>query len=171
MLWRKVIAPPRPQGDNIVKKLLFLFIISVTILLPYQLGAVQLTTGGTIYVPIYRSFYQIYGSNRDSYSLTSTVCVHNTDPKQAVTILCIDYYDSSGKSGKKFLDNPIAIQPWNSKELSIPPSQEPEDFGDNLIVRWKSEKPANSPIVEVLMTGQFLNRGVSFSSRGVEIKE
>ncbi|MGO9580678.1 MAG: DUF3124 domain-containing protein, partial [Desulfobaccales bacterium] len=75
-----------------IKKLLFLSIISLNIFLPYQLGAVELTTGGTIYVPIYRSFYQIYGSTRDAYSLTSTACIHNTDPKQAIKVLSIDYY-------------------------------------------------------------------------------
>ena len=154
-----------------IKSILFLLIISLNIFLPYQLAAVELKTGHAIYVPIYRCFYQIYGSTRDAYSLTSTVCIHNTDPKQAIKVLCIDYYDSSGKLGKKFLDEPITIKPWNSKEITIQPSMEQEDFGANLIIRWKSDQPANSPLVEVLMTGQVLNRGVSFTTRGVEVKE
>jgi hypothetical protein len=154
-----------------IKKLLFLSIISLNIFLPYQLGAVELTTGGTIYVPIYRSFYQIYGSTRDAYSLTSTACIHNTDPKQAIKVLSIDYYNSSGKLVKKFLDEPITINPWSSKEITIEPSKESEDFGANLIIRWKSDHPANSPVADVLMTGQVLNRGVSFTTRGVEVKE
>ena len=154
-----------------IKSILFLLIISLNIFLPYQLAAVELKTGYAIYVPIYRCFYQIYGSTRDAYSLTSTACIHNTDPKQAIKVLCIDYYDSSGKLGKKFLDEPITIKPWNSKEITIQPSMEQEDFGANLIIRWKSDQPANSPLVEVLMTGQVLNRGVSFTTRGVEVKE
>ena len=154
-----------------IKNLLFLLIFSLNIFLPYQLAAVELTTGTAIYVPIYRSFYQIYGSTRDTYSLTSTACLHNTDPKQAIKVLCIDYYDSSGKLVKKYLDAPITIKPWNSKEITIQPSTEQEDFGANLIIRWKSDHPANSPLVEVLMTGQVLNRGVSFTTRGVEVKE
>ena len=157
-----------------MKKILFfifLAIVPLNIFLPCQLAAVELSTGSVIYVPIYRSFYQIYGSSRDAYNLTSTACLHNTDPKQAIKVLCIDYYDSSGKLVKKFIDEPLTIKPWNSKEITIQPRTEPEDFGGNLIVRWKSDQPANPPIVEVLMTGQFLNRGVSFMTRGVEVKE
>jgi hypothetical protein len=154
-----------------IKSFLFLLVISFNILLPYQLAAVELTTGAAIYVPIYRSFYQIYGSTRDTYSLTNTVCLHNTDPKQAISVLSIDYHDSAGKLTKKFLDEPITIKPWNSKEITIQPSTEIEDFGANLIIRWKADQPANSPIVEVLMTGHVLNRGVSFNIRGVAIKE
>jgi hypothetical protein len=154
-----------------VKSILFLLVISFNIFLPYQLTAGELATDHTIYVPIYKSFYQIYGSTRDAYSLTSTVCIHNTDPKQAIRILCVDYYDSSGKLGKKYLDESLTIKPWNSKEITIQPSTEQEDFGANLIIRSKSDQPVNSPLVEVLMTGQVLNRGVSFTTRGVEIKE
>ena len=50
-------------------------------------------------------------------------------------------------------------------------STQPEDFGANLIVRWKSDQPVNPPLVEVLMVGQVLNRGVSFLTRGYEIRE
>jgi hypothetical protein len=162
-----------PKGNEMKKFLFFICValIFLNIILPRQLAAVELSTGSAIYVPIYRSFYQIYGSSRDSYNLTSTACLHNTDPKQAIKVLSIDYYDSSGKMVKKIIDAPLIINPWNSKEVTIQPSTEAEDFGGNLIVRWKSDQPANPPLVEVLMTGQFLNRGVSFMTRGVEIKE
>jgi hypothetical protein len=157
-----------------MKRIIFLLLwslITLNILLPGQLAAVELSTGYTIYVPIYRSFYQIYGSSRDAYSLTSTACLHNTDPKQAITVLCVDYYDSSGKLLKKFIDAPLTIKPWNSREITIESSTKADDFGANLIIRWKAGQPANPPVVEVLMTGQFLNRGVSFMTRGVEVKE
>ena len=162
-----------PEGDKMKKFLFFSFLalVSLLIFLPCQLAAVELSTGSLIYVPIYRSFYQIYGTSRDSYNLTSTTCIHNTDPKQTIKILSINYYDATGKLVKKFIDEPLMIKPWNSKELTIQPKTEPEEFGGNLIIRWKSDQPANAPIVEVLMTGQFLNRGVSFMTRGVEIKE
>jgi hypothetical protein len=161
------------KGDKMKKFLFFMILslISLNIFLPGQLAAVELSTGSTIYVPVYKSFYQIYGSSRDAYHLTSTVCLHNTDPKQAITVLSIEYYDSSGKLLNKVINEPLTVKPWNSKEITIPPSTNPEDFGANLIVRWKSAQPANPPLVEVLMTGQFLNRGVSFLTRGVEVKE
>ena len=155
------------------KILLFvvMLIASLNFVYPCESAAVELLTGGTFYVPIYRSFYHSYGSSKDAYGLTSTTCLHNTDPKQAIVVSAIDHYDSNGKLVKKLLFEPITIKPWSSKEISILPAAQPEDFGANLIVRWKSEQPANLPLVEVMMVGQVLNRGVSFLTQGQEIKE
>jgi hypothetical protein len=150
---------------------LVMLITSMNLLFPYQSGAVDLLPGGTIYVPIYRIFYHSYGSSMDAYELTSTACLHNTDPKHAIVVYAIEHHDSNGKLLKNLLFEPITIKPWGSKELSILPPAQPEGFGANLIVRWKSDKPANFPLVEVMMVGQVLNRGVSFLTRGREIKE
>ena len=106
--------------------------VSLIFIIPCKSGAVELVTGGTIYAPIYRSFYHSYGSSKDAYSLTSTACVHNTDSKQAIVVSAIEHYDSNGKLLKKLLFEPITIKPWSSKEISILPGG-PEDFGANLI--------------------------------------
>ncbi len=151
--------------------LVVMLITSLNFVLPVESAAVELSTKGTIYVPIYRSFYHSYGSSKDAYGLTSTVCLHNTDPKQAIIVNTIEHYDSSGKLIKKLLFEPITLKPWSSKEITLPPESNPEDFGANLIVRWKSDQPANPLLVEVLMVGQVLNRGVSFLTQGQEIKE
>jgi hypothetical protein len=155
-------------------KILFFVVLlmaSLIFIIPCQSAPVELSTGGSIYVPIYKTFYHSYGSSRDAYSLTSTACLHNTDPKQPIVIAAIDYYDSDGKLIKKMLFSPITIKPWASKEISILPTGQSDDFGNNLIVRWKSDQPANLPLVEVMMVGQVLNRGVSFLTQGQEIKE
>jgi hypothetical protein len=97
--------------------------------------------------------------------------LHNTDPKQVIVVYAVDHYDSSGKLLKKFLFEPITIKPWSSKEINILPPKELEEFGANLIVRWKADQPANPPLVEVMMVGQVMNRGVSLLTQGQEIKE
>ncbi len=155
-----------------MKKILsFLMLIaSLIFILPCQSAAVELSAGGTIYVPIYRTFYHSYGTSKDAYALTSTACFHNTDPKHDIVVYAVEHYDSGGKLLKKLLFEPVTIKPWSSKEISILPGG-PEDFGANLIVRWKSDQPANPLLVEVLMVGQVLNRGVSFLTQGQEIKE
>jgi hypothetical protein len=157
-----------------MRKILFfviILIISLNIIFPCKSVAAELSTGSTIYVPIYRTFYYSYGSSADAYGLTSTACFRNTDPKHAIVVYAIEHYDSNGKLFKKLLFEPITLKPWSSKEIGILPAAQPDEFGANLIVRWKSDQPANPPLVEVLMVGQVLNRGVSFLSRGQEIKE
>jgi hypothetical protein len=155
-----------------MKRLIFIIFIFLFSLSPYQLAAAELSTGGTIFVPAYRSFYQIYGSTRDSYPLTCTVFFHNIDPKQSIEALSIGFYDSSGKLLKNLIDAPLVIKPQNSKEITLQLRAQPdEDCGTHLIVRWKSGQPANIPLVEVLMVGQVLNRGVSFLTQGCEVKE
>jgi hypothetical protein len=145
-------------------------IASLVFIFSGKLPAAELSTGGTIYVPIYRTFYHGYSSSKDAYGLTVTACLRNTDPKQAVAISAIDHHESNGKLVKKFVVEPITLKPWSSTEVSIL-SGGTEDYGANLIVRWKSDQPANPPLVEVMMMGHVLNRGVSFLTQGIEIKE
>ena len=157
-----------------MKRMLFVLVISLilfNLIVPLKSLAGELLTAGTIYVPVYKSFYQSYGSTRDAYSLTSTACFHNTDPKHAIVVHTIEYFDSSGKLLSKLIDAPITIKPWTSREITLQYSTQPEEFGANLIVRWKADQPVNNPLVEVLMVGQVLNRGVSFLTRGYAIKE
>ncbi len=149
---------------------LVLLIASLGFTFPCESAAPELSTGGTIYVPIYRVFYFGYSGSKDAYGLTATVCLRNTDPKHAITVNTIEHYDSNGQLLKKLLFEPITIKPWASKEITLLPAGS-EDFGANLIVRWKCDQPANPLLVEVLMVGQVLNRGASFLTQGQEIKE
>ncbi len=157
-----------------MRKILAFVIILIgclNFIFPFKSTASELSTGSAIYVPIYTTFYQIYGSSKDAYGLTCTACLHNTDPKLTIVVYAINHYDSNGKLLKNLLFEPITIKPWASKEITIEPKIQPEYFGANLIVSWKSDQPANPPLVEVMMVGQVLNRGVSFLTRGQEIKE
>jgi hypothetical protein len=152
--------------------LLFLFFLSLNIICSTQLAAAELSTGNTLIVPVYRGFYQIYGTSRESYSLTSTLFLFNTNSKQNVEIHSIDFYDSLGKLIKKLIEAPLLLKPRHSTEITMQPrTQADEDCASYLMIRWKSNQPVNTPIAEVLMAGQVMNRGVSFSTRGYEVKE
>ena len=157
-----------------MKRLIFtiiIFLCSLNIIFSSQLVAAELSNGSTIFVPTYRAFYQIHGSARDSYPLTSTVHLFNVDPKQTVEVLSVDFFDQSGDLLKNLLLAPILIKPRNGQEITLERRARPEDCGGYIIVRWKSGKPANTPVVEVLMVGEVYNRGVSFLTRGCEVKE
>jgi hypothetical protein len=151
---------------------IFMFLLSVNLLCSSQLAAAELSTGNTIFAPVYRGFYQIYGTSRDSYALTSTLFLFNIDSKQNVEIISIDYFDSSGKLIKKLIEAPLLLKPRHGTEITMQPRTQPdEDCASHLMIHWKSKQPVNTPLVEVLMVGHVMNRGVSFSTRGCEVKE
>jgi hypothetical protein len=150
----------------------FIFLFALSSSYSSEIAAAELSTGSTLFVPVYRGFYQIYGTSRDSYALTSTFYLFNIDPKQAIEILSIDFYDSSGKLLKKLIEQPLLVKPRHSTEITMQPRTQPEeDCASYLTIRWKSTQPANTPIAEVLMVGQVMNRGISFATRGYEVKE
>jgi hypothetical protein len=152
--------------------IIFIFLFSLNLSYSSKLAAAELSTGSTIFVPVYRGFYQIYGTTRDSYALTSTLFLFNIDSKQSVEILSINFYDSGGKLFKHLIEAPLLVKPRQSTEITIQPRTQPEeDCANYLTIRWKSNHPAHSPIAEVLMVGQVMNRGISFTSRGYEVKE
>jgi hypothetical protein len=40
------------------------------------------------------------------------VNVHNVDPKNSITILRVDYYDSNGKFIESYIKKPIDLKPF-----------------------------------------------------------
>ena len=152
--------------------IIFIFLVALNLSYSSKLAAQELSTGSTIFVPAYRGFYQVYGTSRDSYALTSTFFLFNIDPMQTIEILFIDFYDSSGKLLKHLIDAPLLVKPRHSTEITMQPRTQPEEgCASYLTIRWKSNQPTDTPIAEVLMVGQVMNRGVSFSTRGCVVKE
>lgn len=127
----------------------------------------NLSKGQTIYIPAYSHIY--IGSREQPFLLTVTLSIRNIDPKNPITITLVDYYETQGKLIKKHVEKPIQLQPLESLRYVIPQKDETGGSGANFIVKWRSEKPVNPPIVESIMIGAQTQQGVSFTSRGQEI--
>jgi len=142
-------------------------LLSICFFLPLPLHAdekIWLSDGQTIYVPAYS---HIYSGNREKpFLLTVTLSIRNIDPEHEIKITIVDYYETQGKLLKKYLDKPVALSPLESLRYVIAESDKSGGSGANFIVEWKSEKPANPPIVESVMIGTKTQQGISFISRG-----
>ena len=130
---------------------------------------IPLSKGQTVYVPVYSHIYS--GNNNIPFYLTATLSIRNTDPKQSITVLAADYYDTTGKLLKKYIANPVPLGPICSTHFIIQESDEAGGAGANFIVKWKSENPTNIPLIESIMIGTRSSQGVSFTSRGQAIRE
>lgn len=128
-----------------------------------------LSKGQTVYVPVYSHIYS--GDREHPFYLAATLSVRNTDPKHAITILSVDYYDSKGKLLRPYLENPIILNPLATTRYIIKESDKSGGSGANFIVKWKSDAKINAPIIESIMIGTKTQQGISFISRGRVIQE
>ena len=125
---------------------------------------VSLSKGQTVYVPVYS---HIYGGDREHrFYLAVTLSIRNTDPTQPITVLEANYFDSEGVLVTKYLENPIRLNAMASMRYVVKASDKTGGSGANFIVRWAADREVNPPIIEAIMIGSQMQRGISFTSRG-----
>ena len=127
----------------------------------------RLSNGQTVYVPAYSHIY--IGNRERPFLLTITLSIRNIDQKQRITISEVGYYETQGKLVKRFLDKSITLKPLESLRYVIPENDKSGGSGANFIVKWKSDKLTNPPIIESIMIGTQNQQGISFTSQGREI--
>lgn len=157
--------------SNRLKKY-FLFLsgtFAVTVLIVssgWAVNDMRLSKGQTVYVPIYS---HILGAPKGvQIDLTGNLSIRNTDLKSAIIIVAVDYYDSEGKMIQQYQKQPKELKAMSSIQYVIKQMDRKGGTGANFIVRWRSEKEVNAPIMEGVMVG---SKGLAFISRGQEIRE
>jgi hypothetical protein len=130
---------------------------------------IRLSAGQTVYVPIYSHIYS--GVKGRPFDLAAILSIRNTDPKYPISIDSVKYYDTEGKLVKEYLDAPVTLQALVSTRYIITEGEKAGGSGANFLVRWKSDKAVNPPIMEGVMIGTHSGQGISFVSRGQAIKE
>ena len=94
------------------KILLYSIVLSI-ILFPVFVQAEAdkvLSSGETLYVPVYSNVYS--GPKANPLQLATMLSIHNVDPKYAITILKVDYYDSNGKFIESYIKKPVNLKPF-----------------------------------------------------------
>jgi hypothetical protein len=127
------------------------------------------TKGQTLYVPVYSHIYS--GDRERPTYLAATVSIRNTDPVHTIQLEIVDYFDSAGKRIRRYLENPIVLNPMASTRYVVSESDKTGGSGANFIIRWTSDQPVNPPIAEGIMISTASQLGISFTSRGLVIKE
>lgn len=130
---------------------------------------VRLSSGQTVYVPIYSHIYS--GDRERPVLLTATLSIRNTDPRNQITITAVDYYDSNGKLIKHFLDQALPLAGMASTRFVIGESDKSGGSGANFIVKWTAQEKIIPPIIEAVMISTKMQQGISFISRGQVIQE
>ncbi|MFC1524693.1 DUF3124 domain-containing protein [Thermodesulfobacteriota bacterium] len=132
-------------------------------------STVNLFKGQSVYVPIYSHIY--HGDRERPIDLAATLSIRNTDPKQEITLISADYFDSNGKLLKNYVKNPLQLKSLASIRYVIKSSDKIGGSGAKFIVRWKAGELVNPPVIEAIMISTASQLGISFISRGQVIKE
>ena len=128
----------------------------------------RLSQGQVLYVPVYSNV--LIGDRPQAFELASTLSIRNTDIEQPIKIIFADYYDTEGKRIKKFLDEPLTIEPLSTKYFFIEEKDTSGGLGANFIIEWAAAQMVNEPIIECVMIGTRLGLGISLVSPGKVIR-
>ncbi len=153
----------------IVVLLLTLFLYAVQCNTVFASTEYRLSKGQTLYVPVYANIFS--APKKIPYSLATILSIRNTDMSNPITIVAADYYDTKGTLVRKYYQQPITLSPLESTDIFIPEQDTTGGTGANFIVKWKSQKEVNVPVIESIMIGMKSGQGISFVSPGQEIKE
>ncbi len=123
-----------------------------------------LSQGETVYVSIYSNVHA--GPKGSPFLLSAMVSIRNTDPKNEITIDTADYYDTEGKKIESYIKSPIKLKPLAATFVDIKEYDNRGGPGANFLVKWKSNKLVNQPIIEGVMLGLRSGQGVSFICPG-----
>ncbi len=132
-------------------------------------GEPQVSTGQTLYVPVYSHVYQ--GPRNKPFYLTVILSIRNTDFLNSLTILNAAYYDSDGNKVEDFIKEPTTLGPMQTKRIVVPEDDRRGGSGANFVVRWSSRETVNRPVVQGVMVSTAGTQGVSFVVDGVPIRD
>jgi hypothetical protein len=158
--------------DKKARLIVFVLILLITGIFPSYGNAsaiVNMSKGQSVYVSIYSHIY--HGDRERPFDLAATLSIRNTDPKQEITLISADYFDSNGNLLRKYVEKPIKLKKLATTRYVIKSSDKSGGSGAKFIVRWKSDEAVNAPLIEAIMISTVSAQGISFISRGLAINE
>lgn len=123
--------------------------------------------GQVLYMPVYSN---IPYSTKYQFDLSAFLAIHNTDLKNKIKIIKVDFFNTDGKLIKCFISSPQQISPLATIIFTIPQSDQ-SGTGANFLVEWVADEQVNEPLIESIMKDLSGNKGLSFLSTGRVIRE
>ena len=154
---------------RVLSAFVFLLVVGIFASASQADSGIALSAGQTVYVPIYSHIYS--GLKGRPFNLAATLSIRNTDPKHAITLVSVKFYDSDGKLVKEYLDKPAELKAMASTRYILPEADAGGGSGANFLVKWTSKTKVNPPLIEGVMIGTRSGQGISFVSRGQVIDE
>lgn len=123
---------------------------------------------GKSYLSVYSQIYS--NTEHRTHNLTSMISMRNTSELDTIYLLRAEYYDTHGKSVRKYFDSPIFLAPMETSEIIIDELDVSGGTGSNFILEWKIPKNCPEPLFEGIMTSTMGQQGLSFTTQAKRIK-
>ncbi|WP_418603931.1 DUF3124 domain-containing protein [Hwangdonia sp.] len=123
---------------------------------------------GKSYLSIYSQIYSM--SEHTTHNLTSMVSMRNTSESDTIYLLRAEYFDTHGKSVRKYFDAPIFLAPMETTEIIIDEVDVSGGTGSNYILEWKIPRNCPEPLFEGIMTSTMGQQGLSFTTHAKRIE-
>ena len=122
---------------------------------------VRLLKGQTLYVPCYTSIM----SGTHSFEVKPVIFIHNTDPNNAINLVRLDFYNTSGKLVEKYLQQPQKLNANSATRINLKELLTGEEgSGAHFIIQWQAENKVVEPLVQPWFIGAVGTRGYSYTS-------
>ncbi|WP_299256193.1 DUF3124 domain-containing protein [uncultured Aquimarina sp.] len=123
---------------------------------------------GKSYLSVYSQIYS--NTEHKTHNLTSMISMRNISESDSIYLLRAEYYDTNGKSIRKYFDSPIFLAPMETTEIIIDEIDVSGGTGSNFILEWKIPKNCPEPLFEGIMTSTMGQQGLSFITQAKRIK-
>jgi hypothetical protein len=123
---------------------------------------------GKTYLPVYSQVYSI--SEQRTLNLTVMASLRNVSDSQKVYLTRADYYSTSGDLIRKYLKQPVALNPLETTEIVINENDFTGGTGANFVFEWQVPAGADEPFFQAVMNSTMGQQGLSFTSEGIRMK-
>ena len=164
-----------PRSGRIIV-LAFLFLCPILTLLsgPVQARSdkpLHLSTGQVVYVPAYTHVY--YTDTGKAFPLTTTLIIHNTDPREKIEVTSVRFHDAEGVLIRNYAEKPFSLAPFAACDILVKDMGRIKGKGSGtcFVVTWQAEKLVSLPIIECIIIGATSQQGISFRTQGQVVQE
>lgn len=128
--------------------------IAALLALPPAMAVEDVSTGQSLYLPVYSHIWYGDRTGRDkapSMSLVSVlVSIRNASLKIPIRVTSARYYSTEGKLLREYLSKPVTIQALGTHELFVERKESEGGSGANFVIEWSAATATNPPVVEAL---------------------
>lgn len=123
---------------------------------------------GKSYLSVYSQIYST--TEHKTHNLTSMISMRNMSETDSIYLLRAEYFDTYGKSVRKYFNSPIFLTPLETSEIIIDEIDISGGTGSNFIFEWKIPKDCPEPFFEGIMTSTMGQQGLSFTTQAKRLE-